>query len=327
MGIKKGKTFEEFYGIKKAKEIKKKLRESHKGQIPVWKGIPMLEKRKEWLSDYWINKYKNGYIHPNIGRKISEEQIGKMKNTIRNNGGSKLKGKTFEERFGKEKALEIKKKSSKRLKGKKLHKNAIKGMEIYHTKIKGKNYEEIHGIDKGKKIKDKIKKSFTKDLRKRISERVSKRKGDLSPNWKGGLKEVNCKECGKIILRSDLNIFSRENIFCNKECHNKYQIGKNSYSWKGGISFEPYGLDWTREFRRAIRNRDNQVCMLCGIHREKLSRALDVHHINYNKQDSTIENCISLCNSCHIKTNINRKHWTKFFQDLLHERYNYTYSK
>ena len=66
--------------------------------------------------------------------------------------------------------------------------------------------------------------------------------------------------------------------------------------------------------------------MLCGIHKERLNRALDIHHINYNKLLTISENCISLCNSCHTKTNENREHWTKFFQSLLAEKYNYKYS-
>jgi len=67
--------------------------------------------------------------------------------------------------------------------------------------------------------------------------------------------------------------------------------------------------------------------MICGIHREKVHKSFDVHHINYNKKLSIPQNCISLCVPCHLKTNHNRKHWTKFFQSLLAERYNYKYNK
>ena len=65
--------------------------------------------------------------------------------------------------------------------------------------------------------------------------------------------------------------------------------------------------------------------MLCGVHREKLNRALDVHHIDYNKLLTIPQNCISLCKNCHTKTNCNRKHWIKFFQNLLREKYGYKY--
>jgi len=108
---------------------------------------------------------------------------------------------------------------------------------------------------------------------------------------------------------------------------NPLRIGNKNPNWHGGKSFEPYDKTFNNKFKRAIRKRDNQICMLCGIHREKLKKALNVHHINYDKLLSIPQNCISLCNICHSKTNGNRKHWIKFFQSLLSEKYNYQYSE
>lgn len=88
---------------------------------------------------------------------------------------------------------------------------------------------------------------------------------------------------------------------------------------------EKYNPNFNKKFKILIRKRDNQVCMLCRIHREKLKKVLDVHHVNYNKFLSIPPNCISLCHSCHPKTNHNRKHWIKFFQSMLSERYGYKY--
>lgn len=105
------------------------------------------------------------------------------------------------------------------------------------------------------------------------------------------------------------------------------RMGEKNPAWLGGKSFEPYDKFFNIKFKRAIRKRDNQVCMLCGIHREKVKVAFDVHHIDYDKKLSIPQNCISLCNSCHSKTGFNRKHWTQFFQSLLSEKYNYQYSE
>lgn len=82
------------------------------------------------------------------------------------------------------------------------------------------------------------------------------------------------------------------------------------------------------EEKFVVRNmeRDNQICMMCLIHREKLNEALNIHHINYNKLLSIPQNCISLCRVCHPKTNFNRKQWIEFFQSLLSNKYNYEYS-
>ncbi len=107
----------------------------------------------------------------------------------------------------------------------------------------------------------------------------------------------------------------------------KLRIGEKSSNWQGGISFEPYGPEFNNKFKRAIRKRDNQICMLCGVHSEKLNRALDVHHINYDKLMSIPQNCVSLCRRCNLKLNTNRRHWTKFFQSLLTKEYNYQYSE
>lgn len=105
------------------------------------------------------------------------------------------------------------------------------------------------------------------------------------------------------------------------------KFGRDHPAYINGKSNENYTKEWNKQFRRFIRKRDNKVCMICGIHREKLNRALSVHHMNYNKKMTYEQNCVSLCDSCHSKTNFNRKHWTKFFQSLLSERYGYQYSE
>ena len=112
-----------------------------------------------------------------------------------------------------------------------------------------------------------------------------------------------------------------------KEKMSEAHIGEKSYLWDGGKSFEVYDKRFNNLFKRLVRKRDNQSCILCGVHREKLKRALDVHHIDYNKRLTVIQNCISLCQSCHNKTKFHKKQWKYFFQSLLFEKYNYQYEK
>jgi len=108
----------------------------------------------------------------------------------------------------------------------------------------------------------------------------------------------------------------------------KYGLsGEKNPRWLGGKSFEPYDKTFHNRFKRTIRKRDNYVCLICNIHQEKLSSALNVHHINYDKLLSIPANCCSLCKSCHTKTNSNREHWTTFFQSLLSEKYKYKYDE
>ena len=65
--------------------------------------------------------------------------------------------------------------------------------------------------------------------------------------------------------------------------------------------------------KEKIRNRDDYICQFCGISQEKFIEKLSIHHINYNKKNNNMSNLISLCNSCHMKTNFNRCYWKKFF--------------
>ena len=83
--------------------------------------------------------------------------------------------------------------------------------------------------------------------------------------------------------------------------------------WRGGISFEPYGLEFNENLKEVIRNRDKRKCWICEKTELENCKKLDVHHIDYNKQNNNPENLILLCHSCHTKTNHYRKKWINFF--------------
>lgn len=48
---------------------------------------------------------------------------------------------------------------------------------------------------------------------------------------------------------------------------------------------------------------------------------LDVHHINYDKDNTTMENCIALCHACHMKTNHNWGYWQKHLVEIMSSRF------
>ena len=82
--------------------------------------------------------------------------------------------------------------------------------------------------------------------------------------------------------------------------------------WKNGVSFEPYGLEFNKELKTEIRKRDNFICQECG------KNGFIVHHIDYNKKNNKPCNLITLCRSCHGKTNHNNRiFWTKHFQTII----------
>lgn len=93
--------------------------------------------------------------------------------------------------------------------------------------------------------------------------------------------------------------------------------GENHPLWLGGKSFEPYGLQFNRNLKRIIRNRDEFSCQLCFLNEKQLGKRLSIHHIDYDKQNNHYYNLISLCTNCHVKTNFNREYWQNYFTTKL----------
>lgn len=122
-------------------------------------------------------------------------------------------------------------------------------------------------------------------------------------------KRVNliCHVCGKQYTEKLSKANRYEHSFCSFNCQSIFHIGENSPSWQGGKSFEPYPITFNDKFKRMIRNRDNHICKICG------KKGKDVHHINYVKDDTFPYNCITLCRSCHTRTNSNREYWQQYF--------------
>ncbi len=89
--------------------------------------------------------------------------------------------------------------------------------------------------------------------------------------------------------------------------------GSNNSNWRGGKSFEPYPIGWTRTFKEQIRRRDNYTCQICEVPEAECEKRHHVHHIDYDKKNIKPENLITLCNSCHTKTNFHRNCWEKYF--------------
>jgi hypothetical protein len=95
-----------------------------------------------------------------------------------------------------------------------------------------------------------------------------------------------------------------------------FNQGISLSEWKG-FTKRDYDRKFNTRFCNFIKNRDNQLCMLCNADKEKSNIVLCVHHIDYNKQLTTEQNCMTLCIGCNAKVNHNRKYWTSFFQNML----------
>ena len=93
--------------------------------------------------------------------------------------------------------------------------------------------------------------------------------------------------------------------------------GEQSPNWKGGISFLPYCSKFNRQIKKAVRDRDNHICQLCGI--EENRRKLDVHHIHYDKSNC-YPDLITLCRNCNVKANFNHQYYEQFLMNNLNNR-------
>lgn len=152
-------------------------------------------------------------------------------------------------------------------------------------------------------------------------------KGDLNP-WKGHkhTNEAIEKNRQKHLGENNANFGKRgpgvtfsggHHTEDAKKCIGDASRGEKNCNWHGGISQDEYPCVFNNKLRTSIRERDGNVCQLCGRTREDNYRELDVHHIDYIKENCKQENLITLCAACNSRVNGNRSYWTHFFQDKI----------
>ena len=103
----------------------------------------------------------------------------------------------------------------------------------------------------------------------------------------------------------------------NNPMYNIRKYGEENPNWSGGRSFEPYSPDFNKEKKQQVLERDNYTCQCPNC--DHLSVILCIHHIDYDKQNNSLENLITLCDFCHNKTNgKNKRHYfTEFYQIIM----------
>ena len=146
-------------------------------------------------------------------------------------------------------------------------------------------------------------------------------KGKNNSKWKEKINII-CKSCKK---EFKVSLCNKNKKFCSKECYTEglsnFYIGKNASNWQGGKSFEEYSPLFNQQLKEKVRVRDNFICQLCGIPELEFNKRLCIHHIDYDKQNNNINNLISLCMNCHLKTNGDRNYWVIFFKKLTRKNY------
>lgn len=169
-------------------------------------------------------------------------------------------------------------------------------------------------------------KGLTQETSDSVKNSIKKMTEWKQKNVKGKTyEELYGEEKAKTIKMNRNALMSEKHRGENNPMFGKF--GDKAANWQGGKSFEDYGEEFNMKLKNQIRKRDNQVCMNCGIHREKLKVAFHIHHINYDKKCNLPQNLITLCRNCHLHTNGNREYWTSLFQEKLSKLYSYKYNE
>lgn len=109
----------------------------------------------------------------------------------------------------------------------------------------------------------------------------------------------------------------------------KGRIGNKSPHWLGDNITREYPLEFSRELKSKIRERDAFVskvseCMFCGQTEEEHKKQynnhrLTIHHIDYNKENNNEDNLITLCHTCNVRANSNREFNQKFYRRKIQQ--------
>lgn len=104
--------------------------------------------------------------------------------------------------------------------------------------------------------------------------------------------EMSCEECGEKVTRRPSTAGSK--AFCSKECQLDNMTNESE---------REYPQEFNKKLKRKIRKKDLQTCQICGIAnekcREKYGAQLDIHHMDEDKNNNSINNLTALCRSCH----------------------------
>jgi len=82
--------------------------------------------------------------------------------------------------------------------------------------------------------------------------------------------------------------------------------GSNNANWHGGTATLPYGPEFTRRFKKLIRERDGNKCQRCGKTRKQEGKAMEVHHIDHDKLNNDPSNLVTVCHPCNVYLSYHR---------------------
>lgn len=165
-------------------------------------------------------------------------------------------------------------------------------------------------------------KHHTKKIKKHLSlQHIGIMIGKLSPLYIDGrsIKKYYCIDCN-IPISFIVGFYGKSRCRkCADKQHSLEMSGKNNPNYINGLSYSLYTSDFNESIKKYIRERDNHICQNpdCNKTEKENKQALDVHHIDYNKENCKEENLISLCHNCNVKANYNRDYYFALFNYLI----------
>ena len=153
----------------------------------------------------------------------------------------------------------------------------------------------------------------------RLKQRENCRRGDSNPMNRPDVRikqreSLNRPDIKIKMIKAIREALNRPEV---KAKHSAAQKGEKNGNWRGGTSLQPWPFEFNGELKEFVRKRDNYCCRLCGRSEKDNGRKLDVHHINYDKNNLEKYNLISLCCSCHCKTNGPREKWPLILSEII----------
>jgi len=192
-------------------------------------------------------------------------------------------------------------------------------MEKHQKSFSEETKRKMSLSHRGKRHSEKSKRKMSLSHRgKRHSEETKQKISETMEGKNKGRTYIHSEEHRKKISETMKGRPGKHHSEEARKKISKAMIGENNPSWKGGTSFFPYPPIFNKELKQFIKNRDNNECQnpFCNSN----SKKLNVHHIDFNKDNCSQFNLITLCFPCNGKANVEYR-WKRLYRKIIWSKY------